>query len=235
MFFIQALPAGSHPVEIVREPAFHPGSRIPIEHSSVLEQCHALGGVDQGDRVDDPGAAPCVVAAHRLPELQIGIHPGFRIEEPGGEYPRGMLAAASVAQQSASHAEGEQGGAEIPQVAAIAHEALGVPLAVFADVGTAGVLGIRPPIGPLAIVIVWSRRHVVRAAGSYAPRPRPKRSGGIFANNGGGRLEGSVLTEHFADAPRLQPRYQNQRGFRGRARGQGGRRDREIELPACRK
>ena len=142
-----------------------------VPGSGLRQELHALDGADEGPAVDDAGAAAVVDAGDGLGVVQVGVHAGLGIDEPGMDDARGALGVARVVQEKGRGAEREHGVAHGIERVLVGHEAAGVDLAVAAHIRAVGILGIGPPVGRLAVVVVGVQVDAFGPVGSDGPGP----------------------------------------------------------------
>ena len=146
-----------------------------------------------------------------------------------------MIGAACFAQKERAHAQRQNRLGHLLQVAAVAHEAPRIALAVLADIRTSGVLGVGPPVRPFADIVVRPGVHVQpsRPLVSDAPRSVAQRLGSELVDLGEiiGQRRAATLSE-IAHAGGVFGIDQDLRMRLVRRGGHRGRADQPNELPA---
>lgn len=130
----EVLVPGPHPRAVTAGPARGSGAedREGVKDAGVLLR-----------EVDDPDGTALVLAGDELPMVEVRVHPGRGVDEPGPQNPRRVLRVLLLARVVPGQAERGGGVEDLPDVGTVgAGVDLGVPLAVALDVRTAPGVGV---------------------------------------------------------------------------------------------
>ena len=191
---------GGHPLNVLGEPLL---DAVPIgrRHGDLVRRARHFHQV-QG--VDNPGAAPREAPVDGLGVLQIGIHAGGRVHEPGAQMQRRVVGVLALAGNLVGGRQRRHDEAQADHGAAVLDEIVGVAHAVALDVRPAGILGVGPPIVAFGKEIVRPSGAARRAGGGDGDRL----GGKIFAGGledprtlDGGEVELRRPAKHFGGRP----------------------------------
>ena len=214
--FFDAVLAMREPLQVLFEPPAHGGLVLGVPGAGLSQKLHALNGADQDPAIEDSGGPAGVHVGDGLGVFQAGVHARFRIDEPGIDHARGALGIARVVQIKSGGAEREDRVAHGIESRPVGGEAVGVDLAVAAEVRAAGVGGVGPPVGGFAVVVVGIEIHAFRPFGSHRPRALPHAPVGVGAQAPHGILRPCLLADDGAvDRLRFILRDQRHRDVRG--------------------
>ncbi len=159
-----------HPREVAGEPVAQPVAFGGRQKLRGLEHGNRPSDFDQMNGVDDPGAPSGEASFDCLRVEQMRGHLRRFVGEPGAKMPPGVIGKARLFGDGPCRRQCRHLHAEAHQRGAMGHEVAGVALAVTLDVGTVGVLRVRPPVVTLGEVVVLAAAAPRAAGGGHRHR-----------------------------------------------------------------
>ncbi len=126
----------------------------PSRTPAFARTCRCAGGFDEVERVDNSYAAAVVEIEDGLRVLEVRVHLCGGVDEPGAQMFRSMIGVLLFGGQLPCGCERRNDEAESHHGFAMVVEVCGIGEAVAADVGTAGIFFIGPPVVALGEVVV---------------------------------------------------------------------------------